>query len=76
MVYTVRVSCANFMQIGLKMEARDCPTLNMNAMENYLLSHSLRLHDSYGAKANPLVHFACLFGNQTVLKNLRINKKR
>ncbi len=31
------------MQIGLKMEAGDCPTLNMNAMENYLLSHSLRL---------------------------------
>ncbi len=30
-----------FMQIGLKMEAGDCPTLNMNAMENYLLSHSL-----------------------------------
>ncbi len=29
------------MQIGLKMEAGDCPTLNMNAMENYLLSHSL-----------------------------------
>ncbi len=24
------------------MEAGDCPTLNMNAMENYLLSHSLR----------------------------------
>ncbi len=29
------------MPIGLKMEAGDCPTLNMNAMENYLLSHSL-----------------------------------
>ncbi len=29
------------MQIGPKMEAGDCPTLNMNAMENYLLSHSL-----------------------------------
>ena len=29
------------MQIGLKMEAGDCPTLNMNAMENYLLSQSL-----------------------------------
>ncbi len=24
------------------MEAGDCPTLNMNAMENYLLSHSLK----------------------------------
>ena len=34
MVYT--------MQIGLKLEAGDCPTLNMNAMENYLLSHSLK----------------------------------
>ncbi len=35
------------MQIGLNMEAGDGPTLNMNAMENYLLSHSLkadRLH--------------------------------
>ena len=30
------------MQIRLKMEAGDCPTLNMNAMENYLLSQSLR----------------------------------
>ncbi len=30
------------MQIGLKMEAADRPTLNMNAMENYLLSHSLK----------------------------------
>ncbi len=29
------------MQIGLKMEAGDCRTLNMNAKENYLLSHSL-----------------------------------
>ncbi len=29
------------MQIELKMEARDCPTLNMNAKENYLLSQSL-----------------------------------
>ncbi len=29
------------MQIRPKMEAGDCPTLNMNAMENYLLSHSL-----------------------------------
>ncbi len=29
------------MQFGLKMKAVDCPTLNMNAMENYLLSHSL-----------------------------------
>ncbi len=29
-------------QIGLKMEAGDCPSLNMNAMHNYLLSHSLR----------------------------------
>ena len=29
------------MQIGLKMEAGDCPTLNMNAMEIYLLSQSL-----------------------------------
>ncbi len=25
------------MQIGLKMEAGDCPTLNMNAKENHLL---------------------------------------
>ncbi len=25
------------------MEAGNCPTLNMNAMENYLLSHSLKL---------------------------------
>ncbi len=30
------------MQIGLKMEAGDCPTLNMNAKENYLLSQSLK----------------------------------
>ncbi len=29
------------MQIGLNMEAGDWPKLNMNAMENYLLSHSL-----------------------------------
>ncbi len=29
------------MQIGLKMEAGDCPTLNMDAKENYLLSQSL-----------------------------------
>ncbi len=33
------------MQIGLKMEAGDCPKLNMNAMENYLLSHSLNVLD-------------------------------
>ncbi len=26
------------------MEAGDCPTLNMNAMENYLLSHSLKMY--------------------------------
>ncbi len=26
------------------MEAGDCPTLNMNAMENYLLSHSLIIY--------------------------------
>ncbi len=31
------------MQIRQKMEAGDCPTLNMNAMENYLLGHSLKL---------------------------------
>ncbi len=35
-------------QIGLKMEAGDCPTLNMNAMENYLLSHSLNTF--YGSR--------------------------
>ncbi len=35
----IRLVC---MQIGLKMEAGDCPTLNMNAMEDYLLSHSLK----------------------------------
>ncbi len=35
------------MQIGLKMEAGDCPTLNMNAMENYLLSHSLTTDCAY-----------------------------
>ncbi len=35
MVYTIS------MQIGLKVEAGDCPTLNMNAMEIYLLSQSL-----------------------------------
>ncbi len=29
------------MQIRLKMEEGNCPTLNMNAMHNYLLSHSL-----------------------------------
>ncbi len=29
------------MQIGQKMEAGDCPTSNMNAMENYLLSQTL-----------------------------------
>ena len=29
------------MQIGLKTEAGDCPTSNMNAMENYLLSQTL-----------------------------------
>ncbi len=34
------------MQIELKMEAGDCPTLNMNAMENYLLSQSLIYHVS------------------------------
>ncbi len=39
------------MQIGLKMEAGDCPTLNMNAMENDLLSHSLNqnVSDDYPA---------------------------
>ncbi len=31
------------MQMGLKMEAGDCPTLNMNAKENYLLSQSLSI---------------------------------
>ena len=30
------------MQIRLKMEAGDCPPLNMNAMRNYLLRHSLK----------------------------------
>ncbi len=35
------ISWRFLMQIGLKMEAGDCPTLNMNAMENYLLSQSL-----------------------------------
>ncbi len=29
------------------MEAGDCPTLNMNAMENYLLSQSLKAFKSY-----------------------------
>ena len=31
------------MQIKLKMEAGDCTTFNMNAVESYLLSHSLTL---------------------------------
>ena len=30
------------MQIGLKMEAGDCPQLNMNTMRNYPLRHSLK----------------------------------
>ncbi len=30
-------------QIELNMEAGNCPTLNMNAMHNYLLSHSLNI---------------------------------
>ncbi len=33
----IRLEC-----IRLKMEAGDCPTLNMNAKENYLLSQSLK----------------------------------
>ncbi len=36
------MSCANLFANRTKMEAGDCPTLNTNAMENYLLSHSLR----------------------------------
>ncbi len=45
----IRLECISWrfltmsMQIELKMEAGDCPTLNMNAMENDLLSHSLSL---------------------------------
>ncbi len=30
------------------MEAGDCPTLNMNAMKNYLLSHSLNDIEKHG----------------------------
>ncbi len=44
MVYLIRVYYLKVgMQIGLKMEAGDCPTLNMNTIENYLLSQSLRV---------------------------------
>ncbi len=32
------------------MEAGDCPTLNMNAKENYLLSQSLRISATHNAK--------------------------
>ncbi len=39
------------------MEAGDCPTLNMNAMENYLLSHSLRVSLSNVIIASPVVPF-------------------
>ncbi len=42
------------MQIGLKMEAENCPTLNMNAMENYLLSHSLNLPSGWNKLAQGL----------------------
>ena len=37
----IRLECI-CMQTRLKMKAGDWPTLNMNAIENYMLSHSLR----------------------------------
>ncbi len=52
MVYTIRVYLyAN----RTKMEAGDCPTLNMNAMENYLLSQSLKQSHNFWTRWHPLL---------------------
>ncbi len=59
------------MQIRLKMEAGDCPMLNVNAMENYLLSHSLNnrgfncanasITGINGTKSNAFNSCVCVF---------------
>ncbi len=48
------------MQIGLKMEAGDCLTLNMNAKVNYLLSHSLKTVDRKQNSTTNLVAYFVL----------------
>ncbi len=71
------------MQIGLKMEAGDCPTLNMNAKENYLLSHSLMPEPRYWlciisvfiSDVNQSLHAVCPLLDYTHLMTYSVNEK-
>ena len=59
-VLSTKMSCANLYANRTKMEAGDCPTLSMNAMENYLLSHSLKCSDVC-AKLSVSLHLKSFF---------------